>query len=45
MRIWGWVAVKLVVSILLVTVRAVTEAQSLAVAVSRFVIDLTGFFL
>ena len=38
---WEWVAVQYVVSVLLVAVSAATKAQSLAVTVVRFAMDLT----
>ena len=44
MRSWEWVAVQSEVSLLLVAVRADTEARSLAVAVARFAMDLTVSF-
>ena len=44
MRIWGWVAVQSAVSVLLVAVRAATEAQSLTVDVARFEMALTVSF-
>ena len=44
MRIQEWVVVQSAVRVLLVAVRAATEAQSLAVAVARFVMALTVSF-
>ena len=44
MRIWEWVAVQLAVRVLLVAVRAATEARSLAVAVVRFAMASTVSF-
>ena len=41
MRIWEWVAVQSAVRVLLVAVRAATEARSLAVDVKRFAMDST----
>ena len=44
MRSWERVAVQLAARVLLVAVRAATEARSLAVAVARFVMDSTVSF-
>ena len=41
---WEWVDVQSVVSVLLVAMRAATEARSLAVAVARFVMASTVSF-
>ena len=44
MRSWEWVALQSVVRALLVAVRAVTMARSLAVAVARFAMALIVSF-
>ena len=44
MRSWEWVAVQSAVRVLLVAVRAATEARSLAEAVARFAMDSTVSF-
>ena len=44
MMIWEWVSVQYAVSVLLIAVRAATEAQSPAVPVARFAMALTVSF-
>ena len=44
MRSWEWFAVQSAVRVLLIAVRAATEAQSLAVAVARFAMASTVSF-